>query len=125
MNNHITKQEEKIYRLCHQDFGGMTTEEAAKKMDIGQRRAQQLLRSLKIKSPQLFPVLTKQQAKIEDLINSCGLTYEQIAKRLRIAVSTIESTVQALKKKGIYFESGREILQYKPEMDDGKIKRKF
>lgn len=123
--NQISKKEEQVIRLCHQDFAGLTTKEAAKQMNISQYHVQRLLRSLKIKAKQLFPILTKRQAQIEELVNGLGLTYEQIAKRLHITVSTVESTVQTLKKKGVYFESGRDILQYKPEMDDGRIKQKF
>ncbi len=121
----ISKDEEKIYRLCHQDFEGLTIKEAAKRLSISQRRAEQLLQSLKTKAPQLFPILTKRQAQIEELINGQGYTYKQVANRLRLTVSTVGSVVKALKKKGVYFESGRETLQYNPSMDDGKIKRKF
>lgn len=121
----ITKDEEIVYRLCSDQFKGLTTKEAAKQLGISQRRVQQLLQSVHAKAPQLFPILTKRQAQIEELVNGLGLTYEQIAKRLHITVSTVESTVQTLKKKGVYFESGREVLQYKPEMDDGRIKERF
>lgn len=121
----ITKNEEQIYRLCHQDFGGLATKEAAKKMGIGQRRVQQLLKSLKIKSPQLFPVFTRQQAKVEELLNGWGYTYKQAADKLHITISTVGSIVKTLKAKGVYFGLGKQILQYKPGMDDGRIKEKF
>lgn len=123
--NQITKDEEKIYRLCHQDFEGLSTQETAKRLSISQRRVEQLLQNLKMKAPQLFPILTKRQAQIEELINGQGYTYKQVANRLRLTVSTVGSVVKTLKKKGVYFQCGQEILQYNPSMDDSIIKRKF
>ena len=50
----ITKRQEEAIRLCHPDFGGLSTKAAAKEMGIKQRAVQQLLQSAKKVAPQLF-----------------------------------------------------------------------
>lgn len=123
----ITKREEQAYRLCHHEFEGLTTKEVAERMGLTSRRIEQLLQSMKKKAPQLFPIFTKQEAQIEELLNGMGYDYKQVAKELDIAISTVKTVVQRLKEKGVYFEWGKHglpMLQYEDWMDN-QIKEKF
>ena len=99
----ISLDEESVYRLCHHDFGGLTTQDAAFLIGMSTRRINQLLESLEQKAPQLFPILTKKQVEIRDYINERGLNYGQIAHILGISINTIADTVTVLKRKGIRF----------------------
>lgn len=57
MERLITEQEEQAIRLCHFNFGNLSTKAAAVIMGISQRRVQQLLQSAKKKAPQLWKKL--------------------------------------------------------------------
>ena len=77
MKRILTKKEEMAIRLVHHDFFGMTTKLAALQMGLGQRRVQQLLQSVRLKAPQMFPILTKQQADVRFWITERGYTFER------------------------------------------------
>ncbi|HDY88528.1 hypothetical protein LCGC14_0360330 [marine sediment metagenome] len=120
----LTIPEEQAYRLCHQDFDGLTTAEAAEKMGISQRRIQQLLQNVEQKCPQLFPVLTKRQVEIQSLINDEGCNFRQIALISGISIHAVGNMVEALKAKGIYLEKRKPTLSYQKWMD-GQIVNRF
>ena len=50
----ITEQEELVFRLYHADFEGLSTKKIAKRLNLSQRRIQQILSNLRDKAPQLF-----------------------------------------------------------------------
>ena len=124
MNRIITPKEEQVIRLCHHDFAGLTTEQAAQQMGISRRRVQQLLQSAKHKAPQMFPILTAHQMEIRALINDGGLTFEQVAETLGISANTVSSIVETLKKAGVYLEKRKPTKSYCSWMDS-QIKAKF
>lgn len=120
----MTEQEEKIYRLRHHDFGGLSTRETAGLLKITEANVQQVLRRLEMKCPQLFPILTKRQAFIQDCIVKFGFTHQKIAESLDISEDTVNSIVSILKAKGVCFSRPRKTLRYTEQMD-GLIKQKF
>jgi len=101
MKRVITEDEEQCYRLRHHKFAGLTTKETAKQMKIPIRKVQRILRNLKVKAPQLFPIFTFQQHLIYWLYVEKGLTQSKIANYLGIAISGVGSTICTLRKKGI------------------------
>lgn len=120
----LTKREEEAYRLVHQDFYGLSRQDAADKMKIGISALNRLLRNVQVKAPQLSPILTKQQYEVQVLITEKGLTHSQVAERLGIKTRIVDSIVQQLKKKGVYLERPKRIQHYEPFMDK-EIVRKF
>ena len=124
MKRLITEYEEQVYRLRHHNHEGLTAREVAEKLNISPERVNQILRSLKAKAPQLFPLLAKQQTKIYKLITEQGMTYPQVAAILRISPHTIEQSVKAMKTRGIHFQPRPTTRQYEPHMDEN-VKRKF
>lgn len=121
MQHKITEQEEQVYRLRHHDFEGLTTQETAKKMKFSPRKIRQLLKSLKQKAPQLFPILTHRQHLIYELYINTGLSQHKIAKYLGTTQSNIWAILNRLKKKGMLFlkplGSG-DIIAYEKGMDN-------
>lgn len=95
----ITEREQMAYWYRHHDFKGFTVKRTAFIMGITQRRVNQLLQSLKQKAPQLFPILTKQQADVLYLITELGLTHEQVGWRLLISEEAVAGVVRTLRKK--------------------------
>ena len=123
----ITKQEEQAYRLCHHEFEGKTIKEAAVLMSIHVSKVRRLLKSMKRKSPQLFPILTKRQYMILKLYLGNGDSQQIIARKLKTTQSNIAATIQRMKEKGI---EGLDIsgvgntVSYTPDMDK-HVKQKF
>lgn len=120
----ITKTEEQIYRMCHQDFGAMTTKTAAEELGVSQGHIQRTLRNLKKKAPQLFPILTERQVCIYKLISIYGCTHREVAIGSGISESTVDSIVATMRAKGVYFNSPHKTVQYKKYMDR-VIERRF
>lgn len=122
MKRIITEDEEKCYRLRHPDFMGFTTKETAKKMKVSIEKVRRLLKSLKQKCPNLFPILTYRQQLVYWLYMDKGLPQHRIAKYLGTTQSNISSI---LKRVQIPEPHGLgNIMAYENEMDD-KIFHKF
>jgi len=103
MRRHITEDEERCYRLRHHEFEGLTTKETAKKMKISVEKVRRLLKSLKAKVPQLFPILTFRQHLIYWLFTVKGLSQYKIAKYLNTTQSNVWAILKRAKKKGMPF----------------------
>jgi transposase len=101
MKREITEQEERAYHLCHHEFHGHTVTEAAILMGVSVSQVRRLLRNVKQKAPQLFPILTKQQYLIFQLYVERGLTQRVIAEMLKTTQSNIHAIIQRMKKKGV------------------------
>ena len=116
----IIKNEETAYRFQHHNFGGLTTQETAKKMKISPRKVRQLLQSLKRKAPQLFPILTHRQHLIYELYMNIGLSTYKIAAYLNTPQSNIWNILNRLKKKGMFLSKSFKpiIVSYEKEMDE-------
>lgn len=120
----ITEIEEKIYRSCHHDFGGMTQQEVAVELCMSRSTISRILKHIEKKAPQLFPILTPKQKQIRDLICNAGLTHQMIALDLAINEHTVDHIVEQLKKKGVCLPSPPKTKCYQTYMD-AEIKQKF
>ncbi len=116
--------EEKVIRLIHHNFEGLTQTEAAKQLNVSQAQVSRAVHHIEEVAPQLFPILTKRQAYIKDCIVEEGLTHKQIATILKISEGTLNSQVATLKAKGVYFEKPKKTVRYKAHHDKD-IKHKF
>lgn len=126
----ITKQEEQAYRLRHHEFEGLTEEKTAKIMNVSKRTVKRLLKNLKQKAPQLFPILTRQQYLIYQWYVERGLSQENIAALLGTTQQNVDRILQRMKDNGmpgIDLTSKMNITRIKrfiPEMEN-HIKQKF
>lgn len=103
MKRLITEDEERCYRLRHHSFAGFTIGETAKIMRTSPKRIWGLLKSLKAKAPQLFPIITSQQFLIYQLYVDKGLSQYKIAAYLHTTQSNISAILNRLRKKGMFF----------------------
>jgi len=119
---YITFKQEIAYRLCHQDFFGLGTDDAADVMGIERQSLWELLNRVKIVAPQLFPILEPRMAKMYTMFLD-GYTVFEIADCLNINTSAVWKVLKHLhsnrKQTGIYFRSdaGKRI-GYQPSLDE-------
>lgn len=123
----ITEKQERALRLCHQDFEGLTQEEAAKRMNISQSALNGLLARLK-KNPRFqayFPILTKLEAERYHLYAVEGWTVEEIAEHFGLTPNSVYKALQRARDKGMFFtEAKGRVLSYDESMDAG-VKQQF
>ncbi len=117
MERKITEQEERAYRLVHHDFEGKTVKEASEVMGVTSRQITRLLRSVKAKAPQLFPILTPKESAIYNMITKDGITEQQIALVSSISVKSIEKTIERIRSKGVVIPNVKAPIRYTPGMD--------
>ena len=95
----VTKEQEDAYRCRHPDFGGLTEEEAADELGISVRAIRgRLIRMQKI-APQLFPILSRENAKIWGLWYDLGMPCIKIAEDVDLTESAVIQRLQHIKKK--------------------------
>lgn len=126
MKQQITELEEKAYRLCHHEFEGLTIRETAIRMELREYIVRQLLKTLKQKAPQLFPILTKRQFLIYKLRLENGMSQQEIATVLGTSQSSIQAIIERMKKMGVtgLDINGVKTVRYDNSMD-AHIKKKF
>ena len=123
----ITKKQEQALRLCHQDFGGLSSKEAAKRMGISQSALNGLLTRLK-KNPRFrayFPILTKIEAERYHLYAIEGWNVNDIAEHFGVTPGSIYEALQRARDKGMFFSDAKgRILSYDSSMD-ADVKHRF
>jgi DNA-directed RNA polymerase specialized sigma24 family protein len=121
----ISEKQERAYRLCAGEFEGLATSEAAKLMGISVRAVQRLLERMEAAAPQLFPLLTKQEAQVLKYIEVDGLSQIDIADQMELSEPRVSQIVHSLIVKGKLRgpKQGR-ALSYDPGMD-GHVREKF
>ena len=107
------------------ELGGLTVAETAEKMNITERAVQRLLKSAEQICPQVFPLITKQEADVLALLE-IGWSNDAIEEQLDLSESRVSQVIGSLHEKGrgIADSSPVEILRYQPHMDN-KIVEKF
>jgi len=118
----ITVRQEQALKLVHHDFEGLTQAEAAAKMGITQPVISRLLAAAKKVAPQMFPILTKFEAKCYYHYMEEGRAVKQIAAYMNTTQNAIYKALHRAKDKGKYFsEDRRKMLSYDPSMDSEVI----
>lgn len=117
----LTHFEEQIIRLVHHDFGGMSIEDAAIKIEVTQTVIRRTLNRLRHKVPQLFPILTPQHRAIL-LMYDKHMSRKSIVAALSMTEKQLGREVTFLRKHGFLWN--RKPDQYSLLMD-GWVKRKF
>jgi len=125
MTRHITHRQEQIYRMRHHNFGGMTTKQVAVKLKITTHSVARHLKKIERKFPQLFPILTKQQADVYHMFVHVGLEQKVIAEILGISSNHVAIQIYRLKNKGMYVPCRLHQVLYMPRAHDHQIKQKF
>ncbi len=124
MKTTLTKKQIQAYTLCSGELKGLSTVDAAKKMSITVQAVKRLLSRAKKLCPELFPLLTLQEADVKGLFKA-GWTNGEIADKLQVSLSRISQIAGAVNEKQDT-TCGRPVkmLSYQPYMDS-QIVRKF
>ena len=129
MKRQITKQMEICYRLRHHSFAGTTAKFTAKITGISIRQVNRLMSDMKKISPQLFPILTCEQALLWCRWFDDGLSCSQIAAEAALTERTIQARLQIVKKRMNYNEKvnsrAHKTVSFDAGIDETKIKQKF
>lgn len=126
----ITEKQERALKLCHYDHGGLTREEAAKIMGIDQSVLSRLLRKVKKVAPQLFPIMTKQEAKISHYFMVDGWKVKEIAEYMGLSIIAVQRSLQRCRRKDLLFTTSKGRVQSLNQFledggDENEIKHKF
>ena len=101
MQNRLNKQEALVVQACHHGLDALPAGEAAKKLDVSVRTIQRLLKSAEKKAPQLFPILSANQAQILHWYTVEGMSVSQIAMMKDVNESTVYATIAKLRDKKV------------------------
>ena len=126
LKNKITTLEVRVYRLCHHDFQGLPVCQAANSLGLSIRKVERLLASLKTKAPQLFPILTADQACAYSLYADEGRSIREIAKHVGRDERRVGESIKEAIKAGMpdVGHDHSKMLRYNSSMDN-QIREKF
>lgn len=125
MTRRITHRQEQIYRMRHHDFGGMTTKQVAAKLGVHPKNVSRHMWAMQKITPQLFPILTRQQADIYHMFTHVGLEQKVIARILGIGSNHVATQIYRLRNKGMYVPCRLHQVLYMPRAHDHQIRQKF
>lgn len=120
----LTEKQIRAYQLVSGEFEGLSTDEAAKRMKITPQAVNRLLKRAEKLCPQLFPLFTKQEAKVKIMLTK-GRSNTDIANQLGVSLSRVSQIIGSVCGKRNYDHTlPVKILRYEPHMDS-QIRRKF
>lgn len=119
----LTEQQEEVLRLVHHDFEGKTVKEAAGIMELSLVRVYKIIKELKIRAPQMFPILTPREKSLLNMLDE-GVSISDIARVSNKTEETIRQGIAVLKKKEFLLENNLEVVSYTPGCDN-RVKEKF
>ncbi len=123
-NSPLSKRQITAYMLVSSEFQGKTTAEAAEVMGITIQAFNRLIQRAEQACPQIFPMLTKQEADVLALLE-LGYSNYDLANQLVVSVGRISQIVGSLHDKGRVAGSSKpvKILQYKSYMDSEVVEK--
>ena len=125
MTRRITHRQEQIYRLRHHDFTGLTTKQVAGMLGITTHSVARHMWEMQKVAPQLFPILTRQQADIYHMFVNVGMEQKIIAGILGISKSCVGVLIHRMKHKGMFVPHRRRHVLYMSRAHDHQIRQKF
>ena len=100
MTSKITEEMVKLYRLVHHDFKALSYTEAARITNVSVRTVYRVLNNMRQIAPQLFPILTGDQAEIWRVWDTeDSLTNEEIAIALGLTEDALNSKMAVIRRK--------------------------
>ena len=121
----ITHRQEQIYRMRHHDFAGLTTKQVATMLRITTHSVARHMWEMQKIAPQLFPILTRQQADIYHMFVNVGLKQRVIAEILDISKNCVGVLIHRIKNKGMYVPRRLHHVLYMSRAHDHQIRQKF
>lgn len=110
---------------CSGELGGLTAAETAEKLSISVQAVNERLRTAEQICPQVFPLITKQEADVLALLD-IGWSNNDISEELDLPDYTVSKAIKALQDKGrgVADSSPVTMQRYAPHLDS-QIKEKF
>lgn len=126
MKTVMSQKQLEAYKLCSGEFEGLTSEQAAQKMGISIQALTGLLKRAAAVCPQIFPILTKQEADVKALLD-ISWAREDIANQLNVSLSRISQIINSLysKRSGVMADSRPVVMQRYEGYLDNQIVRKW
>ena len=124
----ISKKQEQALKLCHHGHLGLPQDAAAAHMGISQQAISKLLAACEKVAPQLFPILTKQEAWLYHCYMVEGWSPEEMVRAScgNLTFNAVYKTFQRCKAKGLKFPGGRgKVLQLQIDKAEHQIVHKF
>lgn len=119
----FTTQETEAILLVHHDHLGLTRKKAAENMKISQARLSEVLKSARLKAPQLFPILTHEQNNVRWAIMEMGQDRQTCAIWWNWSIKKVDNIIAQLRSKGISLTVPKTV-RYEPHMD-GQVRKRF
>lgn len=124
MKKNLSDKQVQAYQLVSGEFEGLSTDEAAKRMKITPQAINRLLSRANKSCPQLFPILTKQEADVKTLLAK-DHTNADMANQLQVSLGRISQIIGSInEKQGTTCGRPVKIIPYHPYLDS-QIVRKF
>lgn len=123
----LTNDQVKLYRMASGEFDGLAIGIIAEKLHVSAPTIRKRLRGIEKIAPQLFPLLTKQEAEVLSLYESAGWPVVDIAEKMGVSESRIYDVLKTLEKKGRLMPIAPvgKILYYDSGSMDIHVRRKF
>lgn len=118
----FSKRQEVVLRLCHHDHFGLSLADAADTLNTTVQSVCDTLSRVRAVAPQLFPILTPQQAEIYEMFVSRNMPCRDIAYMLDMGVRNVQKILKSMyddrKVTGLMFRPGTAVrLSYENWMD--------
>jgi len=124
MKRKLTHKQERAYRLVSGEFTGLSVKMAAIVMHITPQAVNRLLSRARTTCPQLFPLLTKQEVNVRDLL-AAGSAKAYIADHLQVSLRRVDQIIESVnEKRGSIDTKPVKMVSYQPYMDS-QIRKKF
>ena len=124
MKSQLSAKQVKAFQLCSGELCGMTTVEAAADMGISVQAVNRLLARAEERCPELFPILTKQEAHVRDLMDKEGLSNTAIAIKLGVSLQRVSQISMSIDDKIGRRDQPIVMERYESHMDS-KVARRF
>jgi DNA-binding MarR family transcriptional regulator len=129
----MTLFEERVLRCVHHEFGCLTQEEAAAKLNVSPSTISRTLNELEERAKTckpiqiMFPILTKPQFEVYKCVVGQGLSISDTAEATGLTESTVNKMMTTMRAKGETIPKRSDLPKtksYVPSMDK-QVKHKF
>ena len=121
MKRNLTHEEERIIRMHHHEFKGLTLSETAKVLELTEPYLRAALAEIKRKAPSMFPILTPRQVAVRTGWEN-GLSQAAIAAGLDLTEAQVKQDCNYLYKHN-FIASRPVTVAYADHMDEKVIQR--
>ena len=124
MKSALSKRQIEAYKLTSGELEGFSVTEAAAKMGVSVQAVNRLLKRAEERCPRLFPTLTKQEARVRDMMDTDGLSNSAIAIKLDVSLQRVSQISVSIDDKLGRRDQPIVMERYESHLDS-KVVRRF